>query len=77
VFLHQDGHLFVILGCMPNQELSGGFPTRFFHFKLNMGVEIFLKGGGKGREMGELVSFKKATSMIVLVSDVCILTGSR
>jgi hypothetical protein len=21
----------VILGCTPNQELSGGFPTRFFH----------------------------------------------
>ena len=31
MLLHQDGRLFVILGCMPNQELSGGFPTRFFH----------------------------------------------
>ena len=42
-----------------------------------MGIEIFLNGGG-GRvgEKGELVGLKKATAMIVLVSDVCVLTGS-
>jgi hypothetical protein len=34
-----------------------------------MGVEIFLKGGG--RENGELVGLKKFTPMIVLVFDVC------
>jgi hypothetical protein len=42
-------------------------------FKMNMGSEISLKGVG---EMGELFGLKKATPMIVLVSDVCILTGS-
>jgi hypothetical protein len=26
--------LFVILGCTPNRELSGGFPTRFFHLEV-------------------------------------------
>ena len=26
--------LFVILGCTLNRELSGGFPTRFFHWSL-------------------------------------------
>ena len=31
MLLHQDGRLFLILGCAPNRELSGGFPTRFFH----------------------------------------------
>jgi hypothetical protein len=41
-----------------------------------MGLGYF-KGRGKGKKMGELVGFKKATPMIVLVSDVCILTGSR
>jgi hypothetical protein len=40
-----------------------------------MGIEIFLKGGGVGK-MGELIGLKKATPMIVLVSDVCVLTGS-
>ena len=42
-----------------------------------MGIEIFLKGGGRVGKMGELVGLKKATPMIVLVSDVCVLTGSR
>jgi hypothetical protein len=46
-------------------------------FKLNMGVEIFLKEGGRVGKMGELVDLMKATSMIVFVSDVCVLTGSR
>jgi hypothetical protein len=41
-----------------------------------MGAEIFLKGGERGGKMGELVGLKKATPMIVLVSDVCVLTGS-
>ena len=36
----------------------------------------YFKGRGKGKEMGELVGLKKATPMIVLVSDVCVLTGS-
>jgi hypothetical protein len=34
------------------------------------------EGGVKGREMGELLGLKKATPMIVLVSDVCVLSGS-
>ena len=34
MLLHQDGRLFVILGCTPNRELSGGFPTRFFHLEV-------------------------------------------
>jgi hypothetical protein len=38
-------------------------------FKLNVGIEIFLNGEGNG-------DLKKATPMIVLVSDVCVLTGS-
>jgi hypothetical protein len=42
--------------------------------KLNMGVEIFLKGGNVGK-MGELVVLKKTTPTIALVSDVCFLTG--
>jgi hypothetical protein len=42
-----------------------------------MGVEIFLKGGGRVGKMGELVGFKKSTPTIVLISDVCVLTGSR
>jgi hypothetical protein len=33
MLLHQDGCLFVILGCTPNRELSGVFPTRFFHLE--------------------------------------------
>jgi hypothetical protein len=40
-----------------------------------MGVEIFLKKGGKVGKMGEFVSLKKATPMFVF--DVCVLTGSR
>jgi hypothetical protein len=32
MYLHQDS-LFVIFGCTPNRELSGGFPTRFFHLE--------------------------------------------
>jgi hypothetical protein len=39
-----------------------------------MGIEIFLKRGGKVGKMGEFVGLKKATPMIV--SDVCVLTGS-
>jgi hypothetical protein len=30
VFTSRRSVLFVILGCTPNRELSGGFPTRFF-----------------------------------------------
>jgi hypothetical protein len=26
--------LFVILGCTPNRELSGGFPTEFFQYQI-------------------------------------------
>jgi hypothetical protein len=33
MLLYQDGRLFVILGYTPNRELSGGFPTRFFHLE--------------------------------------------
>ena len=32
--------------------------------------------GGPVEKMGELVGLKKATPMIALVSDVCVLTGS-
>ena len=42
-----------------------------------MDVEIVLKGRGRVEEMEELVGLKKATPKIVLVSDVCVLTGSR
>ena len=42
-----------------------------------MGIEIFLKRGGKVGKMGEFVGLKKATPMIVLVSDVSVLTGSK
>jgi hypothetical protein len=45
------------------------------YFQLNMGVEVFLKWGRVGK-VGELVGLKKATPMIVLVSNVCVLTGS-
>ena len=31
VFTSRSSVLFVILGCTPNRELSGVFPTRFFH----------------------------------------------
>ena len=33
VFTSRRSVLFMILGCMPNGELSGGFPTRFFHLE--------------------------------------------
>jgi hypothetical protein len=39
-----------------------------------MGIEIFLKRVGKVGKMGEFIGLKKATPMIV--SDVCVLTGS-
>jgi hypothetical protein len=42
-----------------------------------MGIEIFLKGGGRVGKWGTLAGLKKATPKIVLVSDVCVLTGSR
>ena len=41
-----------------------------------MGVEISLGVGERVGKVGELVGLKKATPMIVLVSDVCVLTGS-
>jgi hypothetical protein len=44
-------------------------------FKLNVGIEKCLKGERRVEKMGELVGLKKATQMIV-VSDVCILSGS-
>jgi hypothetical protein len=40
MLLHQDGRLFVILGCTPNErKLSGGFPTRFFQFQHQISFE--------------------------------------
>jgi hypothetical protein len=45
-------------------------------FMLNMGVEMSLKWRRKGRENGELDGLKKTTPTIVIVSDVCVLTGS-
>jgi hypothetical protein len=40
-----------------------------------MGVEIFVMGGKVGKN-GGVVGLKKATPMIVLVSDVYVLTES-
>jgi hypothetical protein len=40
-------------------------------FKLNMGVGDIFERRGKGSELVELVGLKKATSMIVFVSEVC------
>jgi hypothetical protein len=45
VFLHQDGRLFMILGCTLNWELSGGFPTRFFQC---MSTDLAACGMGRG-----------------------------
>ena len=33
MLLHQDGHLFVILGCAPKQKLSGVFPLGSFNIE--------------------------------------------
>ena len=61
-----------------NPQTQGtGAMTLYNFLKLNMGFEIFLRGGGRVGKMGELVGLKKAPPMIVLVSDVCVLTGSR
>ena len=43
MLLHQDGRLFVILGCTPSRKLSGGFPTRFFHYTNENPVAIEFK----------------------------------
>jgi hypothetical protein len=57
-------------------KAQGNGTTTLHNFlKRNMGVEIFLKEG-KVEKMRELVGLKKAIPMIVLVSDVCVLTGS-
>ena len=41
MLLYHNGRLFVILGCTSNRELSGGFPTRFFHL-YPFHVQLFL-----------------------------------
>jgi hypothetical protein len=46
-------------------------------FKVNMVIELFFEGRGKDREMGEFVGGKVATPMIILISQVCVLTESR
>jgi hypothetical protein len=60
------------------QPQSPGNWVKTLHnfFKLNMGVEIFEGVLGKVGKIRKLVDLKKATIMIDLVSDVCVLTGS-
>jgi hypothetical protein len=52
-----------------------GLTTLHNFFKLNKALKYPWRGGRVGK-MGELVGLKKATPMIVLVSDVCVLTES-
>ena len=65
---------FIITTSSPKAQGTGAM-TRYNFFKLNMGIEIFLRGYRVGK-MGELVGLKKATPMIVVASDICVLTGS-
>ena len=54
---------------------SSGYLKPLAKFASKM-AEIFLKYGKRIGKIGELVGLKKATPTSVLVSDVCVLTGS-
>jgi hypothetical protein len=74
-FLHSLERQPIITSSSPQSQKTG-LTTLLNFFKLNMGFEIFWRGRGRVGKIWDLVGLQKATPMIVLVSDVCVLTGS-